>query len=130
MVIQKKDRVFVAYNNKEITMGDFFHIVKNGMPSVLLIENIEILSPSQESAASKILTASLLVGLQNIRDSKTILIITTNYPPPERINIAELDEQGYNLNAEQELHKYIDPRILRKGRVDFKIFSFHKGIKI
>ncbi len=128
MVIQKEDRVFVAYNNKEITISDFFHIVKNEMPSVLLIEDIEILSPPQESAASKILTASLLVELQNIRNSKTILIITTNYPPSGSINTAELDEQGYNLRAEQELHKYIDPRILRKGRVDFKIFSFHKPL--
>lgn len=132
-------------DGREITVGAFFDELKSSGSCVLLMDKVEQFLPPRECddgyvAGLKLpegkdeLTDFFLSSLQNIRDekgaSKIIIIMTTDYPPTQDIEVDSIDEHGESTKAENELHKYVSSTAIRPRRIDYKIFSFHKRTKI
>jgi len=129
----------ISYGSREITVGEFFSIVKANSPCVLLLDDAEkFLSPGERdpintrklSPEEEKLLADFLPELQNIRDqrgaSKVILIATTNLPTSRSINVTSINEQGECQGGKEELFKHMSFTAFRDGRFDHTVFSFHK----
>lgn len=146
LVILNKDMINVSdsgiivttQDKREITLGTFFHEIKVNAPCVLLLDEVEkVLVPrsvdpghvKEATPQEESLTSSFLPNLQNLRDergaSKVILMMTSNYPPTENVDIAKINDDGCSAQAEEELYKHVSSTAIRNQRVDYKIFSFH-----
>ncbi len=126
-------------DKREIPLGIFFHEVKANAPCVLLMDEAEKLLVAREvdpghvkkaTSQEETLTGAFLSELQMLRDqrgaSKVILILTTNHPSTENVDINKIDKHGFSGEAESELYKIISSTAVRKQRVDYKVFLFHK----
>ncbi len=146
MVVVKGENITVNFDNREISLGSFFDKVKANTPSVLLLDDIdELLKPREIDKLNKVedeggeledekddstQTGKFLPEIQNLRDgrgaSKVILILTTNQPPTARINLTKLDDKGYSKDGYKALCEYVSRAAIRRKRVDYKVFTFHK----
>ncbi|GEM_PF-6943882 len=146
MVVVKGKNITVNLDNREISLGSFFDKVKANTPSVLLLDDIdELLKPREIDKLNKVeddggeledekddstQTGKFLPEIQNLRDgtgaSKVILILTTNQPSAARINLTKLDDKGYSKDGYKALCEYVSRAAIRRKRVDYKVFTFHR----
>ena len=142
MLAFKRGNLTVDFNGERMPLGEFFEIIKGNSPCVLLLDDVDALLPPREIDRSaqddnKIKdkkdnstpTGIFLPEIQNIRNesgAKVVLIMTTNFPPSGKINLAQLDEKGYSIEGYKELCRYVSRAAIRRQRVDYKVFTFHK----
>lgn len=135
MINVKRHGATVNYKGADINLSSFFlDIVNKNTPCILLIDEAdEILPPStdhdkKEEGKSR---SGLFITLLEPRGDKTISpkvisIMTTNLPLTETVDVSSIDENGYSGSIETQLYDHIDPRAIREGRADKKIFTFHR----
>lgn len=154
--IDKEGNITLSLNEKEMEASQFVQKINEQAPCVLLLDEVDKYFPpreksnitnskkakkqnkkdkqEQETKETKIDVGGLFrTALAQVGNptydrfsDKVIVIMTTNQPPTEDIDINTIGADGYSGTVEEELYKYIDEAIIREGRIDKKIFLFHK----
>ncbi|MBI2995459.1 MAG: AAA family ATPase [Candidatus Melainabacteria bacterium] len=132
MVTVKKGDVKIKHGEKPQTVSEFIHTVNKTAPCVLLMDEVnKILPPRKGANLNEIPTDAFLSqmepkGTESHLSTKVVLIMTTNLPLTEEIDVSSIDDKGYSGSIEEQLYKYVDYGVMREGRSDKKIFIFHK----
>lgn len=100
-------QMWYEYQGSKYTLAEYFDIVKQNSPCVLLIDELEEIANPEEYAHASILHTTLN---QLLADNTPVVVIgTTNHPKTARIKGLKIDEEGRSGEIDQVLSRSIHP---------------------
>ena len=119
------------------TLGAFVNYARLNAPCVVHISEAEkLLVPKrtdegksrnpteQEEDLTSKLASDFIEQLRALK--RVVLVISTDMPPSEEVDVSKLNKDGFSDDAVAALMAHVSDTAIRGGRSDCKIFSFHK----
>lgn len=118
-------------------LGKYEYFLIHNAPCMLILEEVENLlfpqdfdevCPKEPTPEESNITGCVRGLINGLGGKRVLLLMTTKFPPALDIDPSSLCEKGHSPEAIHELRQYVSDAATRTGRVNYKIFSFHKEL--